>query len=69
MFRNKKELPTTTPDAFLWMHICIVGLHALISYQSSLTVSTLISIKNALKYEETSQGHTIPEIPISPYSR
>ncbi len=69
MFIRKKDLHGSKPDPpasiqtllMLLLFVCILGF--------SLSLSTLKSINESLKHEETNQGLTIPEVPISPYPR
>lgn len=64
MFKKKQDLQSSKPYPPFWLHFSLVGLHFLIVWQFSFTVSTLKSINENLRQDETNQGVPLSEIPI-----
>ena len=69
MFGKKQEYPSPKPDPPSLTDCLLIVLIVVSAIGFNLTVSNLISINEALRHDETNQGYTIPEVPISPYPR
>ncbi len=69
MFRKRQDYPSPKPDPPSLTNCLLIILIAVCMIGLNLTVSNLISINEALRHNETNQGYTIPEVPISPYPR
>ncbi len=67
MFNRKKDLPSPKPDPPTLLYGFLILLICVCTYGFSLTVFILNSINENLRHEETNQGYTIPQVPISPY--
>ena len=69
MFHKKKELPSPKPDPPRPIESLLMVLITVCFLGFSFSVSTLRDINYHLRHEETNQETSIPEIPITTYSR
>ncbi len=65
MFNRKQDYPSPKPDPPLSTSHLLVILLIVCSIGFSLSVSKLNAINAYLRHEETNQGYTVPQVPIT----